>query len=115
MIAGKKLIQSTAESSAEREGHSDVLAGRRFSIDQLDFTRFLNCVCLRRRSCDGKNCIDSNVTLDFSFVNFLGDDVLIADEAGDGYVVQLSVDLDLREYSIEIEGLLGLGEKECCA
>jgi hypothetical protein len=115
MIAGKKLVQSTAEFSAEREGHRDVFAGSRFSIDQLDFTRFLKGVCLRCRSCDAKNCIHSNFTLDFSFVNFLGDYVLIANEAGDSYVVQLSVHLDLRECSIEIDGLLGLGEKKCCA
>jgi hypothetical protein len=87
MIAGKKLVQSTAEFSAEREGHRDVFAGSRFSIDQLDFTRFLKGVCLRCRSCDAKNCIHSNFTLNFSFVNFLGEYVLITNEAGDSYVL----------------------------
>ena len=96
MIAGKKLVQRTAESSAEREGHGHFLAGRRFSIDHLDFTRLLKSVCLCRRASNAKHRIDGSFTLDLSFVHLLGEDVLIADEARDGCAIPFSIHLNLK-------------------
>jgi len=119
--SGQKLARDSKDYSCSRTSEPYSLRSYRasrylgLSIDQLDFPRFLKGVCFHRRSCDAKNCIHNDFTFDFSFVNFLGDYVLIANEAGDSYVVQLSVHLDLRECSVESNGLLGLGEKKCCA